>query len=87
MPKVGKVYSIVNALAELSDDERGKIQDLDHLFSVHQKEQNDEKIESIDPVVERRKKLLASIPGVVEVVVLSKADAEYIQKHESRENE
>ncbi len=87
VPKVGKVYSIVNALAELSDSKRADIESLDQLFSVHKKEQSDEEIESVDPVTEGRKRLLASIPGVVEVVVLNKIDTEYIQKHESKENE
>lgn len=84
---MGKVYSIVNALAELSDSKRADIENLDQLFSVHKKEQSDEEIESVDPVTEGRKRLLASIPGVVEVVVLNKIDTEYIQKHESKENE
>lgn len=87
VPKVGKVYSIVNALAQLSDEERSSIQDLDHLFAVHKKEESDEAIELVDPVAEGQKRLLASIPGVVEVVILNQADRDYIRKHEARENE
>lgn len=87
VPKVGKVYSIVNALAQLSDADRNQVSDLEHLFAMHKKEESDEKIELLHPMVEGYKKLLTSIPGVVEVVVLNIVDREYIRKHESRENE
>lgn len=83
VPKVGKVYSIVNALAELSDAQRVNIENLDQLFSIHKKEEP----VSVDPIIEGRRRLLASIPGVVEVAVLSRTDCEYIKKHEARENE
>lgn len=87
VPKVGKVYSIVNALAQLSDEERNGIQNLDQLFAAHKKEESDEAIELVDPVAEGQRRLLASIPGVVEVVILNQADRDYIRKHEARENE
>lgn len=87
VPKVGKVYSIVNALASLSDEQRDEIRDLDHLFAVHTKDASDAKIELVDPVIEGQKRLLSSIPGVVEVVVLNQADRDYIRKHEDPANE
>lgn len=90
VPKVGKVYSIVNALANLSDEERDGVRDLNHLFSLHSWE-NIEPLsispQVIDPMVEWRKRLLLSIPWVIEVYPLGSDDREYIRTHEDSNNE
>ena len=39
MPKVGKIYAIINALSRYTDDERSDIADVASLHEHHQKQE------------------------------------------------
>ncbi len=86
VPKVGKVYALVNALSRYSDDERSHIDSIEKLHSYHtKKEFTPEKTrESI--TLEDTLSLLKTLPGIVDAVELSHDSRKYIRLHEEQRN-
>jgi hypothetical protein len=87
VPKVGKIYALVNALSRYSDDERADIDSIEKLHSYHTKKEfssvkKPEKSMDIVMAVTTIKNL----PWVTDVIELSPHSREYIRMHEESRN-
>lgn len=85
VPKVGKVYALINALSRYSDDERAHIDSIEKLHAYHTK-QEFTPTKSISMTVEMATEVLKNTPWVVEVIELSLETCEYIKLHEEQRN-
>jgi len=92
IPHIEKVYKIINALHNYSDEERKKITNLDDINqtlsqSVGQKSEDTEiKIETLQQATKKEKDILLNIQWIKEVVQLSDTDRRYIFQHEEDRN-
>lgn len=86
VPKVGKIYALINALSRYSDDERAHIDSIEKLHAHHTKKEftplDTNLSMTIDSAIER----LKNTPWVVDVIELSRDSREYIQIHEESIN-
>jgi len=80
IPKVEEVYTIINNLFLLNDDERKKVNSLSDL------KENNIKTEKKETVIENEKKILESIKWIKEVIVLNDIDRKFIFSHEEDRN-
>lgn len=87
VPKVGKVYALVNALSRYTDEERSQIHSIEELHRYHQEKefQTHQSLPSSFSV-EEGMKILKSLPWVTEVVELSHEAKAYIRAHEEIRN-
>jgi hypothetical protein len=85
VPKVGKVYALVNALSRYTDDERADIESIEELHNYHTKKEFSGKIEQKDPVSENLLRI-QNMPGVLEVLSLDSATRSLIATHEELRN-
>ncbi|GAB0174986.1 MAG: hypothetical protein HHAS10_08650 [Candidatus Altimarinota bacterium] len=85
VPKVGKVYAIINALSRYSDDERATIHTIEELYAHHQKSEFSQgSSQSMD--INRAISTLQTIEGITEVIELSDEARKYIRNHEEIRN-
>jgi len=83
IPKIEKVYKIVNALHNFTEEERRKITSLDQIDSPQWDTQVEE--ETLEQATQKERGVLLSIQGIKEVVILSDADRRAIfEKEEDR---
>ncbi len=81
VPKVGKVYALINALSRYSDNERAEIDTIDRLYNYHTKKEFSGTIEQ-ESLVEQNIEILKNIPGITDVIEL---DAVLRKKIEGKE--
>jgi hypothetical protein len=87
VPKVGKVYAIVNALSRYTDDERSKIHSIEELYAFHQaKEFSHLKKQKTNTTIEEGLAILRALPGITDVIELSSDSRKYIRAHEEIRN-
>lgn len=88
IPHIEKVYKIINALHNFSDEERKQITRLSQITNPHDFKENNlaEKVETIDEAILKEKQVLLNIQGIKEVIVLSDTDRRYIFEHEEERN-
>lgn len=84
VPKVGKVYALVNALSRYSDDERAQIETIEQLHAYHQKKEYTKESSSLS--LEKGIEILQTIPGVTDVIELSPETKTHITHHEETRN-
>jgi hypothetical protein len=84
VPKVGKVYALVNALSRYSDDERARIHSVEELHKLHQEKEFHPKTEPKD--ISHAIQKLKATPGIIEVIELWDDTRDYIRKHEEVRN-
>ena len=87
IPKVGKIYAIVNALSRYTDDERAKIQNIEELYAFHQEKefahiQKEETSNSIETALAT----LRTLPGITDAIEVSTDSRKYIRAHEEIRN-
>ncbi len=85
VPKVGKVYALVNALSRYNDDERSSIDTIEKLHNHHTQKEFSWTIEQRSFVDENRE-ILQNIAGIVDVIVLDTRTREYIRWAEEIRN-
>ncbi|MDD2694286.1 MAG: hypothetical protein PHY14_05230 [Candidatus Gracilibacteria bacterium] len=85
VPKVGKVYALVNALSRYSDDERAEIDTIEKLHNYHTRKEFSGTIAQ-KSLLEENIEILKDIPGITEVIELDATTREYIQGHEEIRN-
>jgi len=91
IPQIEKVYKIINALHNFSDEERKQIKNLEEImkpnFSSQDITERDiEKTETPQEATQKEKNILLSIQGIKEVVELNDTDRRYIFEHEEDRN-
>lgn len=88
IPRIEKVYKMINALHNFSDEERKQITRLSQLTNPDEFSEPStvEKVETIEEATQKEKQILLDIQGVKEVVVLSDTDRRYIFEHEEERN-
>jgi hypothetical protein len=83
VPKVGKIYALVNALTRYSDDDRENIKTIEALHTHHVTKEFPINHESL---VEKNTNILLSLPGITAVVSLDQKDRDFIHSHEEARN-
>lgn len=86
VPKVGKVYAIVNALSRYSDEERTHIHTIEELHAFHQNKEFSHQNSAHSMSVEEARDVLKNIPGVTDVLELSVEAKTFIRSHEELRN-
>jgi hypothetical protein len=87
VPKVGKVYALINALSRYSDDERTDIETIEQLHTYHTnkefswKRKWEKSLDMITVVT-----TIKNIAWVVDVIELSPTSRAYIRTHEETRN-
>ncbi len=87
VPKVGKIYALVNALSRYTDDERSHIHTVEALHDFHQQKEfviQDGALHSM--TLEEGILRLKNLPGITEAVELSGEARNYIRAHEEIRN-
>ncbi len=84
VPKVGKVYALINALSRYSDDDREGIKSIEALHSHHITKEFP--IQGETSNVEANIQTLLSLGWITWVVVITEADKKYIFDHEEARN-
>ncbi len=79
VPKVWKVYALVNALSRYSDEERTDIDTIEKLHNYHRQKEFSGTIAQQSNLVEANKSNILNIPGVLEVVELEDETRKIIQ--------
>lgn len=85
VPKVGKVYALINALSRYSDDERANIHSIEELHAHHQKSEFSREV-SQSMTIEDAISTLCTLEWVTEAVELSTEARKYIRNHEEIRN-
>jgi hypothetical protein len=86
VPKVGKIYALVNALSRYSDDERSHIDSIEKLHSYHTRQEfSPQKIKE-NMTTEIAISLIKTLPGIVDAIELSHDSRKYIHLHEEKRN-
>jgi len=94
IPRIEKVYKIINTLHNFSDEERKQIKNLEDIMqpsSLEKNQDSDKNLwsqtnETIDEATQKEKQILLNIQWIKEVVVLSDTDRRYIFEHEEDRN-
>lgn len=87
VPKVGKIYALVNALSRYNDDERSDIDSIESLHAHHTKNEFSTVENWIyESSVEKNLEILKFIPWISEAIELSDEAREYIMGHEEARN-
>jgi hypothetical protein len=84
VPKVGKIYALVNALSRYSDDERARIHSVEELHKLHQEKEFRPRSEPQD--ITHVIHTLKATPGIIEVVELWSDARDHIRKNEEVRN-
>ena len=85
VPKVGKIYALINALSRYSDDERSTFDTIEQLHDHHQKSEFwDKKINHIGVV--SRKSILEKMKWVTAVIEIDPLVRSWIRDHEESRN-
>ena len=86
VPKVGKVYALINALSRYNDDERAHIDTIEKLHAYHTRQEFTPRSDAHSMDIETAIETLKMLPWVVDVVPVSQDAREYIRIHEASEN-
>jgi hypothetical protein len=86
VPKVGKIYALVNALSRYSDDERASIDTIEKLHNHHQKNEFAPTVTHHPSLLDSNLENVALMIGVRSVVVLSDDARDYLISHEEERN-
>ncbi len=84
VPKVGKIYALINALSRYSDDDRADIDSIEKLHAHHTSKEftTTEKKDEYEEIANH----LKFIPGVTETTLLLPEARQYILEHEEARN-
>lgn len=85
VPKVGKVYALVNALSRYNDDERSSMDSIEALYNFHSKTEFPGTVSQSD-TVEKNIQSLKALGGITEVIPLDHDARKYIAAHEEIRN-
>lgn len=87
VPKVGKIYALVNALSRYEDDERSEIDSIESLHAYHTKNEFSHIEDAIhEDSVEKNIEILKFIPWISETIELSDDAKKYLLNHEETRN-
>jgi hypothetical protein len=82
VPKVGKVYALINALSRYSDEERSRIDSIEKLHTYHQWKE----FHAESSFLEKNMTILRTLPWIIDAIELGKDVREYIWDHEEMKN-
>ena len=85
VPKVGKIYALVNALSRYSDDERASMHSIEALYNFHSKTEFPGTVSQTD-MIQKNTDHVRALAGVTEVVILSPDARAYIASNEEIRN-
>lgn len=85
VPKVGKVYALVNALSRYWDDERAEIDSIEKLHNYHTKKEFSWKITQ-NTLIDENTLRIKNIPWVTDVILLDQETIQSIRSHETIRN-
>lgn len=87
VPKVWKVYALVNALSRYDDNDRSEIDSIESLHSHHtKKEFSSVQSEVYESSVEKNIQILTTLSGISDIIELSNDARKYIGDHEEARN-
>lgn len=86
VPKVGKIYALINALSRYSDDERAHIDSIEKLHAYHTKKEFTPHETHTSMAIDEAIKTLKDVPWIVDVLELSPQSEEYVLLHEEKRN-
>ncbi len=86
VPKVGKIYALINALSRYSDDERAHIDTIEKLHAYHTKQEFTPPSQTQSMTLEQAIDALRNTPWVVDVVELSLDSRAHIELYEEQRN-
>jgi hypothetical protein len=85
VPKVGKIYALINALSRYSDDERARFDSIEELHEYHQKSEFGSKTIS-HTGIQSQKNILKNMKGVTAVIEIDSLVRTWIRDHEESRN-
>ena len=86
VPKVGKIYALINALSRYSDDERANIDSIEKLHAYHTKQEFAPPSRAHTMNLEWALERIKNTPWVVDIIELSRDSCAFIQIHEESQN-